>query len=86
MKATGPAPNTALPGESLTPDQRRTERFGLELRTARGLPATLIQPDQQKMLETLAREGLLEITPDHHIRLTRLGKPLVDSVAVALMG
>ena len=30
-------------------------------------------------------EGLLEVQNDH-IRLTRTGKPLVDSVAVALLG
>ena len=77
--------SAAQPGEALTPDQRRTERFGLELRTKRGLPVSLIQPDSQKMVETLQREGLLNIV-DSYIRLTREGKPLVDSVAVALMG
>ncbi|HYF34358.1 MAG TPA: radical SAM family heme chaperone HemW [Prosthecobacter sp.] len=77
--------SASLPGEQLTPDQRRTERFGLELRTARGLPAPLVQPASQAMLETLEREGLLRVE-EGHIRLTRAGKPLVDSVAVALMG
>lgn len=76
---------TAQPGEELTPDRRRTERFGLELRTIRGLPASLVQPDQQRMLTTLEGEGLLTLQ-DGHIILTRHGKPLVDSIAVALMG
>jgi coproporphyrinogen III oxidase-like Fe-S oxidoreductase len=30
--------------ETLTPDQRRTERFGLEIRTHQGLPLALIHP------------------------------------------
>jgi oxygen-independent coproporphyrinogen-3 oxidase len=75
----------ALPGEHLTPDQRRTERFGLELRTKRGLPLALVREPEQRMVQILRTEGLLEIKDDH-IRLTRVGKPLVDSVAVALLG
>lgn len=77
--------NAAQPGEELTPDQRRTERFGLELRTERGLPQSLVREQEQRMIRVLAEEGILEVR-DEHIRLTRAGKPLVDSVAVALMG
>ncbi|WP_166647469.1 radical SAM family heme chaperone HemW [Prosthecobacter fusiformis] len=76
---------TAQPGEELTEDRRRTERFGLELRTLRGLPQDLVLPDQRRMLQTLAEEGLLNVEKGHII-LTRQGKPLVDSIAVALMG
>jgi oxygen-independent coproporphyrinogen III oxidase len=75
----------ALPGEHLTVDQRRTERFGLELRTERGLPYALVREPEQRMVGILQAEGLLEVKDDH-IRLTRVGKPLVDSVAVALLG
>lgn len=77
--------SAAQPGESLTTEQRRTERFGLELRTARGLPEYLVQASEQRMIRILADEGILRVE-DGHIRLTRAGKPLVDSVAVALMG
>lgn len=77
--------SAAQPGEELTPDQRRTERFGLELRTARGLPQSLVRETEQRMIRVLAEEGILQVQDDH-IRLTRDGKPLVDSVAVALMG
>lgn len=77
--------SAARPGEQLTDDQRRTERFGLELRTRRGLPVELIKPDQRRMLDTLEREGLLTLEGGF-IVLTRQGKTLVDSVAVALMG
>jgi oxygen-independent coproporphyrinogen-3 oxidase len=75
----------ALPGEHLTMDQRRTERFGLELRTERGLPLALVREPEQRMVQILQTEGLLEVKEDH-IQLTRVGKPLVDSVAVALLG
>jgi oxygen-independent coproporphyrinogen-3 oxidase len=75
----------ALSGEALTPDQRRTERFGLELRTARGLPLHVVTGEGERMMKILEREGLLRLD-DGRICLTRAGKPLVDSVAVALMG
>lgn len=71
--------------ETLTEKERRTERFGLELRTARGLPVALVHPDSHRMLETLREQGLLTVE-DQFIRLTRSGKPLVDPIAVALMG
>lgn len=77
--------NTATDVEELTPENRRTERFGLELRTARGLPLELITSESRKMLETLRDQGLLEFD-EQFIRLTRAGKPLVDPIAVALMG
>lgn len=77
--------SAAQPGEHLTPAQRRTERFGLELRTARGLPLGLVDEPERRMVQVLQSEGLLTVQ-EEHIRLTRVGKPLVDSVAVALLG
>ena len=77
--------SAAQPGEHLTPEQRRTERFGLELRTAHGLPLSLVRAPEQRMVQILQSEGLLVVQNDR-IRLTRIGKPLVDSVAVALLG
>jgi len=77
--------NTAVEIEALTPENRRTERFGLELRTARGLPLELIAPESRRMLDTLRDQGLLSFDASH-VRLTRAGKPLVDPIAVALMG
>lgn len=75
----------AINTEEITPEKRRIERFGLELRTSRGLPIDQVATASQPMLTTLAREGLLEIKGSF-VRLTRAGKPLVDSVAVALLG
>jgi len=77
--------DTATDIEELTPENRRTERFGLELRTARGLPLELIAPDSLRMLEALREQGLLTFD-EQFVRLTRAGKPLVDPIAVALMG
>lgn len=77
--------DTATDIEELTPENRRTERFGLELRTARGLPLDLILPESRKMLDTLREQGLLAFD-EQFVRLTRAGKPLVDPIAVALMG
>ena len=75
----------AMDLEQLTPEQRRTERFGLELRTLQGLPMDLVDAAQHPLLQQLARDGLLRLE-DGHIRLDRAGKPLVDSIAVALLG
>lgn len=77
--------NTETDVELLTEEQRRTERFGLELRTARGLPLEVVAPESRRMLETLREQGLL-VYDESFVRLTRSGKPLVDPIAVALMG
>ncbi len=76
---------TAFEAEQITGEQRRTERFGLELRTRQGLPVELIEPAQQALLRQLQSDGLLRLE-DQHVRLNRVGKPLVDSIAVALLG
>ena len=71
--------------EEITEEKRLIERFGLELRTARGLPLSLVAQEQSTLLDSLARDGLLRIEQDH-IRLTRTGKALADPIAVALLG
>lgn len=85
MQMTLAGEDTATEVEELTPENRRTERFGLELRTARGLPLELITPESRRMLDTLRDQGLLNFD-ESHVTLTRAGKPLVDPIAVALMG
>ena len=59
--------------------------FGLELRTARGLPAELIQPDAEALLKSLISDELIKVE-DGFVRLQRQGKMLVDSIALALLG
>ncbi len=85
MRRASSGNSAAEPAEEINDAARRVERFGLELRTARGLPLNLVLPAQRPMLETLEKEGLL-LVAGGRVRLTRAGKPLVDSVAVALMG
>lgn len=77
--------STVTDVEELTIEHRRTERFGLELRTKRGLPLDLIALDQRRMLDTLRDQGLLDYN-ETFVWLTRTGKSLVDPIAVALMG
>ena len=71
--------------EDITPEKRRIERFGLELRTTHGLPLTLIGAGQAKLLDSLITDGLVCVRDDRAV-LTRAGKPLVDAIAVALLG
>jgi oxygen-independent coproporphyrinogen-3 oxidase len=70
--------------ETITPDKRRIERFGLELRTAAGLPVDLITGQGRRMMESLLEEGLITLEAGA-VRLSRQGKPLVDEIAVGLM-
>ena len=82
MKAGSPAVQSE---EIITPEKKLIERFGLELRTSSGLPVELVGEPQHKMLASLAADGLLCIEQGM-IRLNREGKPLVDAIAVALLG
>jgi oxygen-independent coproporphyrinogen-3 oxidase len=75
----------SLPPEHLTAAELRTERFGLELRTSRGLAYDAVRASERVVLDRLVQHGLLWIQ-DGRIRLTREGMPLVDSIAVALLG
>ncbi len=77
--------DTAFERETLTAEQRRTERFGLELRTRQGLPQELVAPEQQALLVRLVEDGLVRLE-EGRVRLARSGKPLVDTIAVALLG
>ncbi len=71
--------------EDITPEKKHIERFGMELRTSVGLPLTLVATAQQKTLAALEADGLLRVE-EGMIRLRREGKPLVDSIALALLG
>lgn len=66
--------------EQLTPQQQLLERIALELRTATGVPMSRLTDVSSATLETLQSEGLV-ILADHHLRLTRQGKTLADSIA-----
>jgi oxygen-independent coproporphyrinogen-3 oxidase len=85
IKAMADDTSTALPAENLTEADFRTERFGLELRTKQGLDRDMIRPSEAALLHALITDGLLEETQGR-LRLTRAAMPLVDSIAVALLG
>lgn len=67
--------------EKLTPDNKRSERIALSLRTRDGLPADLVLGQKTRELFEL---GLLEQNKDHLV-LTRRGRAVADSVAEALI-
>ncbi len=85
LKAIADDASPALPAENLTDSDFRTERFGLELRTQRGLHRGHIRASEETLLLNLIQDGLIE---EHQgrLRLTRTAMPLVDSIAVALLG
>ncbi len=71
--------------ERLAPDDIRTERLGLFLRTDTGLPPAWIRPQDEAVIQTFIRDGLGERLADGHFRLVGRGRLLVDAIAVELM-
>jgi oxygen-independent coproporphyrinogen III oxidase len=67
--------------EKLTPDNKRSERIALSLRTRDGLPADLVVGQKTRELFEL---GLLEQN-NGHLVLTRRGRAVADSVAETLI-
>jgi len=70
--------------ETLTPAQRRIELIALGLRTKKGIPLDLLDPESLTKAKTLLSEGLLRIGRTH-VSLTRIGRPLVDPIAAELI-
>ncbi|MFD2257350.1 radical SAM family heme chaperone HemW [Luteolibacter algae] len=70
--------------EILTPAHRRIELIALGLRTTRGIPLHLLDPETLQKAQTLACEKLLTIGKTH-LSLTQLGRPLVDPIAAELI-
>lgn len=70
--------------EILSPAQRRIELIALGLRTTHGIPLSLLDEASLEKANTLASENLLHIG-DGRIRLTQLGRPLVDPIAAELI-
>lgn len=70
--------------ESLTHTQRRIELIALGLRTTRGIPLDLLDVEAMGKANTLASENLVHIG-EGRLRLTRLGRPLVDPIAAELI-
>ena len=70
--------------EALSAADLRLERLALQLRTAVGIPTELIGDFRSDPVESLIEQGLIEITADDRIILTRHGKALADSIAAEL--
>jgi len=70
--------------ENLTPAQRRIELIALGLRTTKGIPLSLLDEASLGKANTLALERLLTLG-ETHLRLTQLGRPLVDPIAAELI-
>lgn len=70
--------------ETLTSTQRRIELIALGLRTTRGISLELLDGEALGKAKTLASENLVHISGDR-LRLTQLGRPLVDPIAAELI-
>lgn len=70
--------------EALTPAQRRIELIALGLRTTQGISLALLEPESLERARILASENLLTIG-ETRLRLTALGRPLVDPIAAELI-
>ena len=70
--------------EALTPAQRRIELIALGLRTTKGIPLSLLDEASLEKANTLATENLLTLG-ETCLRLTRLGRPLVDPIVAELI-
>ncbi len=70
--------------ESLTPEDFALERLALQLRTREGLPASYLTAEQRPKLDDLAA-GSLAVFDGSHLRLTRQGHLVVDSIAAYLV-
>lgn len=76
--------NAIHESETLTPAQRRIELIALGLRTTRGIPLDLLDGEALRKAKTLAAENLVHIGGER-LRLTQLGRPLVDPIAAELI-
>lgn len=71
--------------EHLTPQAKRTELLGLQLRTDEGLPASFIRKQDEDFVDMLQTEGLARRTPNDMLQLTLKGRLLADEIAAGLM-
>lgn len=69
--------------DRLGPRELRNERVMLALRTARGIPAAELEPEQRREVDRLARAGLASARRGR-VRLTARGLDLHSDVAVRL--
>jgi putative oxygen-independent coproporphyrinogen III oxidase len=78
IEAVADGRSTEAAGELLEPDRRRVEGLQLALRTAEGVPADSLAPDDRELLDGLVVEA------DGRLKLTVEGRLLANEVAVRL--
>ena len=71
--------------EILTPETRRTELLGLQLRTDEGLPPEFIRKQDEAFIAMLQTEGLAQRTERGTLQLTLKGRLVADEIAEGLM-
>ena len=71
--------------ELLTPETRRTELLGLQLRTDEGLPAEFIRKQDEAFIDMLCAEGLAHRSAGGILQLTLKGRLVADEIAEGLM-
>lgn len=76
--------NALSSSEVLLADHRRIELIALGLRTSRGIPLTLLELPALERAKQLEEENLLHFSGDRLV-LSKLGRPLVDPIALELI-
>ncbi|MBR3944097.1 MAG: hypothetical protein IKK15_03260, partial [Akkermansia sp.] len=71
--------------EQLSPQARRAELLGLQLRTDEGLPPHLIREQDADFISMLEAEQLAIRTADGKLQLTLKGRLLADEIATGLI-
>ena len=71
--------------EVLSAQERHTERVMLGLRLADGLPLEVLDAPERAAAKRAKRNGLLTVTPDDRMTLTRRGRLLADAVVRDLL-
>ena len=71
--------------EILTPQARRTELLGLQIRMDEGLSPQMLREQDADFIAMLCKEGLAEKTPDGRLLLTLNGRLVADEIAEGLM-
>ena len=71
--------------ELLSPQARRTELLGLQIRMDEGLPPHMLREQDADFIAMLCREGLAEQKKDGRLILTLNGRLVADEIAAGLM-
>ncbi len=71
--------------ENLSAEDLRIERIALMLRTAEGIPLSILTETEQTTAQNIITEGMATLTPSNQFTLTKPGSLLVDSIVEYLI-